>query len=253
MDRETFILLLARSVRDKAITEQEAVRLLNSFDAGELELKADELPLPPDEAIRPATESDITRAITVLLAIGALKVLHRRRSEVRETLQDALQIKAATLARRYAETGDLKLWQESFRAEVVTNIIQQRAVGAGKIPTVAQVSTATLEQSQFVARFAEQIALKQLAGEPLSYFQMAARSALYSGAGRAESYKAEAELYEPNTVVEFISQDDDSTCSACIDAEGVYRITDPFPTPGSVCSGYGNCRCTLEFTEGVAA
>lgn len=252
MNREVFLRLLARSVRDKAISEQMAARLLRMYDAGELDLKEEALPLPESEAIKPAGLSDIERAIAALLAIGSLKLLHRKVRSMRETLQDSFQIRAATLAKRYAAGGALRDWQGAFREAVVDNIIQQQAVGGGRVPTLAQVRAATLEQSAYVARFADEVALKALAGEAPSYFQMAARAALYAGAGRAEGYRAEAELYPEGGAVTYTAVDDEGTCQPCLDAEGTYSVSEPFPTPGDVCEGYGNCRCTLTFDE-VAA
>ena len=247
MKRADFIILLASAVRGKAITEAKAIALLQRFDAGELNLEDAELPLPEDEAIRPATLSDIERALLALIALGSLKFLHRKVRSMRETLQDTFQIRAATLAKRYTQGGSLRDWQGAFRESVVDNIIQQRAVGSGRIPTVGQVSSATLEQSVYVARFAEELALKKLAGESPSYFQMAARSALYAGAGRAESYRAEAELYPAGTIAQYVASDDDRACGPCLDAEGAYPIDEPFPLPGEVCEGYGHCRCRIEY------
>ena len=252
MSRADFISLLAHAVRDKAVTEDLAARLLVMFDAGELEVEESALPLPDEEAIRPADASDIERAMLALLAIGALSLLHRRVRQVRETLQDSFQMRAAALAKRYAAGGSLREWQGAMREAVVDNIIQQRAVGSGRVPTVAQISAITSEQSAYAARFAEEVALKALADEAPSYFQMAARSALYAGAGRAEGYRAEAELYPEGGAVTYTAVDDDGTCQPCLEAEGTYSVSEPFPTPGDVCNGYGNCRCTLSFS-GVAA
>lgn len=249
MGRKDFLQLLARSVRDGAITEGEAAQLLSRFDAGELNVGGTEMPLPESEVVKPAALSDIERAVAALLAIGSLKFLHRKVRQARETLQDTFQIRAATLAKRYTAGGSLKDWQGAFRGSVVDNIIQQRAVGSGRIPTTAQVGKVTLEQSAYVSRFAEELALKKLAGEAPSYFQMAARSALYAGVGRAEGYRAEAEGMPAGTIAQYVANDDGRACGPCSDAEGGYPIDEPFPLPGEVCDGYGHCRCRIEYVS----
>jgi hypothetical protein len=252
MNRNDFLQLLARAVRDSTISEDEAVRLLLAFDAGEIDPTEDDLPLPVSEAVAPVDENFIRDAVAALATLGTLVALHFRRERVRETLQDRFQSEAASLAKRYATNGALRDWHADFRDLVSTNIIQQRAVGGGRVPAPTAVNDAILEQSAFASRFAEQVGLKALLDEPPSYWQRAARSSLYAGAGRAEGYKAEAELYPEDGAVTYTATDDAGTCQSCLDAEGTYSVSEPFPTPGDVCEGFGNCRCTLEFTE-VAA
>jgi hypothetical protein len=244
MTRDAFLQLLARAARDKSITEEEAARLLRRFDAGELQVDESEMPLPPEVTVTPADEGEIARAMTTLLTFGALSFLHRKVRQMREMLQDDFQIRGATLARRLAEGGGLRRWQGAFREAVVSHIIQQRAVGSGRIPAVAQIAQSTLAQSAFISRWADSIALKMLVGEPPSYFQLAARSALYAGAGRAEGFRAEEEDTPANYVVDYESRDDGRTCEPCLAAEA----ESPFlpgegKFPGEVCDGHGYCRC----------
>lgn len=249
MSRADFIQLLARAVRDRAITEETAARLLKMFDAGELEISEDSLPLPVADAVRPPSGGDVEAALLALLALGTLRQLYLRRRQVREVLQDRFQDEARRLAKAFTGGGTARAWHEGMREAVGRNIVQQRAVGAGRVVSVAEVSEAIVTQSAYLSRFADEVALKSLAGEAPSYLQLAARSALYAGAGRAESFKAEAEGREPGTFVRYEAQDDDSTCGPCLDAEGVYPVTEPFPVPGAVCLGGGNCRCSLEYLE----
>lgn len=254
MNREGFLSLLVRAVKDSLITEGEASDLLRRFDAGELEINEDVTPLEPSEAIQPVTDEDVDAAITALLALGTLAYLHLRREHFREVLQNRFIEQARGIAKaRAAGEIALPVWQRQMSDAVRVNIIQQVAVGSGRIPDASALTEAVSVQAAYVSRWADEQAVKALLAEPASELGMMARAALYAGAGRAEGYKAEAELYEPGTVVQYVATDDSGTCQPCLDAEGAYRIDEPFPVPGDVCDGFGHCRCRLEYAEGVAA
>lgn len=250
MNREDFISLLVRAVKDSTITEAEARDLLRQFDAGEIEVDA---PLDPSEAIIPVTDEDVERAIAALLTLGTLRYLHLRRARIREVLQDRFTEKAKGMAKAKA-AGKLatSVWQAGMGAEIRSNIIQQVAVGSGRIPPANALTEAVNVQDAYLSRWADELTIKTLTGNPASELGMMARAALYAGAGRAEGYKAEAELYPEGGAVTYTAVDDEGTCQPCLEAEGTYDLRDPFPTPGDVCNGFGNCRCTLSFSE-VAA
>lgn len=61
MERDAVVAFLARSVRDKHITEAEAVAALKQFDAGTFPLS--ELPIPPEEFITGVTRKDVDEAL----------------------------------------------------------------------------------------------------------------------------------------------------------------------------------------------
>jgi hypothetical protein len=250
MDRDAFINLLVRAVKDSTITEAEARDLLRQFDAREIEPDA---PLDPSEAITPVTDSDIEKAIRALLTLGTLSYLHFRRARFREVLQDRFIEKVKGLAKRKASGGlAMSDWQRAMSGEIRSHIIQQVAIGSGRIPVANALTEAVGLQDAYLSRWADELTIKTLMGNPASELGMMARAALYAGVGRAEGYKAEAELYPEGGAVTYTAVDDSGTCQPCLDAEGTYDLRDPFPTPGAVCEGYGNCRCTLEFSE-VAA
>lgn len=254
MDRAAFVNLLVRAVKDSHLTEGEAIDLLKQFDAGTLQIDEDATPLDPEEAISPLTDEDVERAVAALLLLGALRVLHLRRAHFREVLQDQFIAGARSLAKQRA-AGAITLtdWQAGMNEAIGTNIIQQAAIGSGSVPAANALTEAVVLQEAYLSRWADEMAVKTLLDEPLSELGMMARAALYAGAGREEGYKAEAELYESGTAVIYEAVDDNGTCQPCLDAEGTYLIDEAFPTPGSVCDGYGNCRCTLSFVEGAAA
>lgn len=253
MNREAFLSLLTRAVKDNNLTEREASDLLRQFDRGELEVDDAETPLDPSEAISPLTDDDVKRAVAALLLLGTLRYLHLRRAHFREVLQDRFIASARGLAKQRA-TGAVTLseWQTGMSEAVSTNIVQQAAVGAGSVPEANALTEVVQLQEAYLSRWADEMAVGSLLDEPTSELGMMARAALYAGAGRAEGYKAEAELYPEGGAVTYTATDDSGTCQSCLDAEGTYDLRDPFPTPGDVCEGYGNCRCTLSFSE-VAA
>jgi hypothetical protein len=253
MSRDTLLDLLARAVQEQFVTEDEARTLLRRYDAGELDLSDEDAPLDLADAIRPVTDEDVERVLVSLLALGTLTYLHLRRAAVRETLQDRFIERAKGLAKAKA-TGNLTLpaWQQSMGDEIRSHIVQQVAVGSGRIPAANALTEAVNAQEAYLSRWADELTIKTAVGDPTSELGMMARAALYAGAGRAEGYKAEAELYPEGGVVTYAAVDDDGTCQPCLDAEGTYSVSESFPTPGAVCLGSGNCRCTLEFSE-VAA
>jgi len=253
MNREAFLNLLTRAVKDGHLTEREASDLLRQFDRGELDVDEANAPLDPSEAITPLTDADVQRAVSVLLLLGTLSYLHLRRAHFREVLQDRFIAGARGLAKAKASGRvSLSAWQQGMREQIRSNIVQNVAIGSGRVPAANALQAAVSVQEAYLARWADELAVKALLGEPTSELGMIARAALYAGAGRAEGYRAEAELYPEGGAVTYTAVDDSGTCQACLDAEGTYRVTDPFPVPGAVCAGYGNCRCTLEFNE-VAA
>lgn len=61
MERDDVLAFLARGVRDKTITEQEAIEALKKFDAGQFPLT--ELPIPPKQFITGVDRTMIAEAL----------------------------------------------------------------------------------------------------------------------------------------------------------------------------------------------
>jgi hypothetical protein len=74
-------------------------------------------------------------------------------------------------------------------------------------------------QDAYVSRFADEIALRQLQGRPMSAAQISARSAQYAGQGRRlffESYETQGSNQSgPGWICHYVAQDDPATCSPC--------------------------------------
>lgn len=61
MNREDVLAFLSRGVRDKTITEAEAIAALKRFDAGQFPLT--ELPIPPNQFITGVDRTMIAEAL----------------------------------------------------------------------------------------------------------------------------------------------------------------------------------------------
>jgi hypothetical protein len=252
--RAEFQNFLSRCLADGLITADQIPVLIAQFDEGMID--ENDLPLSLDEAIQDVTPKDGNKALLALIASGVLvSVLSRNprsvgeiftlslreRIAVREVLQDDFIKSAQTLAHDLAATGDVKAWQAEFNTLVRNNILQQAAIGAGKPVAVKEVSPIIREQSAYASRFADEIAVKKIADDPVSSDSIAARSAQYAGQGRSEWYLG-AET--PGTLYQYVSVGDKGVCGPCDEAEaGSPYGAGQGPFPGTTCSGHGNCRC----------
>lgn len=167
---------------------------------------------------------------------------------------------ARLLARRLASGQiDLRTWQIAFLQEVRRAVVGQYRLGYGarSLPEggrlrpggypdprspIGRLDQSLLLQGAYIGRFADQMATAAAAGQPLSEAQIAARSALYGGAARAEFYRAAERARPEDTLWEYRARDDGGTCGPCLSARGVYPSGEG-PYPGSVCLGRSHCRC----------
>jgi hypothetical protein len=147
----------------------------------------------------------------------------------------------------------LRRWQVAAREMVRDDIMSMAAMGKGRPLTAADLNRLGEEwkrQQAHLQRFAEEIAARRAAGNPMTQKQIAARLKQYAGAGYSEYWRERARQYGEGAVVRYISVDDPRTCSPCRFAEddSPYPATGPFPLPGGdTCRGRGHCRCRLEF------
>lgn len=248
MTRAQFLAFLARCAADSQIrlTEDEAADLLVAFDAGLIDPNT--LPMPLDQGIVGVTREDVERVALVLIAAGLLR-------GNRERGRDRARGVAVTEARAYAgavAAGDIPVadWQALMRDSVREHIIGQAVLGAGSaaaaLTLLPQLNQSAQEQTAFLSRFADTVAVAMLMGVALSGGAIASRSVTYAGAGYAwfgkakEAGRASATGY----VVDYVARDDDRVCAACLKAEreGPYLVGSG-PMPGDVCFGGGRCRC----------
>lgn len=180
------------------------------------------------------------------------------RAQYRERLQSQFEKQAAGLARSVAN-GKISVatWQQRMADAISNHSLRQAALGRGatmsKTEAIRFSNDRIRPQLAFLQRFADEIALGNATGQPLTAAQVANRAALYAGDGRAawfeENEKREA---RPGLVAKYRARDGSGTCSNCLAAEGTYLPGDGI-WPGQVCQGRGRCRCTREMVMDAVA
>lgn len=268
MTSKEFKAFLARAVKEKFLTSEEAVSLLARFRNHEL--RDADLSQPLSEAVRSLKEpKDTKKSLAGLLLIlkrqypdatdpeEILDLSYKQRIRIREQLQDHFISKGTALASLYALNRNTAGWQREFTNSIYDNLIQQSSVGHGRILTKQE--TRTLSgiigvQTAFSSRFADEVSARALLGTYYTSEGMSARSTLYAGQGRAEWYKgSEAEL-EDGYVVDYLAMGD--ACAPCAGAaaDSPY-LPEEGPMPGEICRGGGRCRCDrqLRFDPAEAA
>ena len=249
-ERDQVIATLARAVIDRKLTEQQAADILRAYDAGTIPAA---LTIPPGESGQGLDEDEIALALLLLLALwrqdgAAIPATFAARLGWARHLADAFQTDAAGLAARLGR-GELTLaqWQTEAQTLIRRNIIQQ--AGAGGLSSRgagAGLRSIYQEQAAYLSRFADEIAVRQMAGLPMSEAQIAQRLVMYAGRGYGQffrEYESGGTASGWGWVYRYEARDDNRTCYPCADAEGYYLPGDG-PYPGEVCLGGGHCRCS---------
>lgn len=260
--RDQILDLLARLVADGLLTEDEARELLRQFDAGEL--MEWEMPLSSQESVKgfdPLMAGLIAAALLALLGskLSAPSAIGPRLIYA-NTLQAQFTAQASVLAGNLVG-GNISLvtWQQGMITVLQNNLAQAVMAGSGRTALTTrqtqQLNTLMRQQTAYLSRFADQIALRRAQGNPFGVEYLANRAAQYGGAGRGLFFEeSERAAIEDGTIgagwlVYFISHDDSGTCLNCLDADhsGPYLPGAPHPQPGIVCLGRAHCRCRLEW------
>lgn len=240
---------LARLVRLGKLTEPAAFALQNAGVAARL------LPLSPSVALIPREMAGkfVQAYQGRWPGEGAIR-LNRGlavRASYRERLQTQFQTQTAGLAKSVA-SGKISVatWQQRMADAISNHSLRQAALGRGatmsKTEAIRFSNDRIRPQLAFLQRFADELALGNATGQPMTAAQIASRAALYAGDGRAAWFQEhERRNARPGYVVRYYARDDDGTCSPCHQAQGVYLAGDG-PQPGDVCRGHGRCRCTRE-------
>lgn len=181
----------------------------------------------------------------------------RKRDQLARDFRDLFFEEASWRTARMLFSGQyddgLRRWQVAAREMVRDDIMSMAAMGKGRPLTTADLNRLGEEwkrQQAYLQRFAEEVAARRAAGNPMTQKQIAARLKQYAGAGYSKYWRERGRQYGEGAVVRYISVDDPSTCSRCRSAEddSPYPATRPFPLPGGdTCRGRGHCRCRLEF------
>ncbi len=119
------------------------------------------------------------------------------------------------------------------------------------------VSRISVQQQNYLQRFASQIALGNLTGKPFSLAYLQNRAAQYGGAGWAAWFRGNevGEARGDGYVIKYIAKDDVRTCGPCHEAQvnGPYLSgSSNIPYPGERCLGHGLCRCRHDIVFDMA-
>lgn len=162
-----------------------------------------------------------------------------------DELQDAFERRVRDLAGALSRSEiDLATWHNAMNGSVRLYLTTAHLAGTrGARVGFAPVNQEVRRQQAYLSRFADEIAIRQLQGAPMSEAYLANRATLYGGAGRGVNQRA-VESVGPRSGVayRYESVDSPSTCSACLAAEGVYPAGQGV-FPGQVCAGRSRCRC----------
>lgn len=233
MERNELVALLSRLVADGKLTEQDAAGLVARYDAGEL--SGQPQGIAPTGPVRPEPSG------------GGLA------GDTSDAIDANFDVEVARRAAAVA-SGALSIaaWQAQMAQLVADEMMSMALLGSDDELTdedIAEIEAEAEEQAAYLSRFADEMALGLLTGDPMSEAQIRSRSELYGGAGWAWYYRAhERHLGEERgMVVEYIAHDDERTCQGCLDAaDGSPYLPDEGPFPGDVCDGGGRCRCKRE-------
>lgn len=220
MNRAQFITMLAQAIAEGWLTDEQALELMRRFDQGELT----NLPLPLDAAV----------VIDAYEAIFTLRDI--------EALQDAFMEAVANVDRSIISD-----WQATLKRLVIGSVLANAQTGTGRTLTaedLAELDPIMREQLAYLSRFADQMAIREWLGRPMSDAQIVARSKMYAGAGRAQWYRSSERQLDAGYVIDYVSQDDNRVCTACLIAEEQSPyLPGQGPYPGKICFGHGFCRC----------
>lgn len=166
----------------------------------------------------------------------------RRSLTLRDAIQNVFEEYVARLAR--LADADPEGWFERMGRAVRNQLVAQHSFAIRRKPLPSELiriaNGPLADQQKFLRRFKADL-------PGMSRAAVAKRSALYSGAGRAEWFRARELDESENTVVDYVALDDKVTCVSCFRAEeeGPYKPGEG-PFPGEVCLGRGSCRCKRE-------
>lgn len=268
MTRQQLARMLERLQQEGELTAEEAVAILDAFDAGVI--TSDDLPAVGQEA-RPDLTEELLLAILIGLAqfagsdetaaavtqaLGAMDL-----GELRATYEATRDASDARLAAngRAIGSGSVSVadWHRQMAGDVTRFVAQSAMIGAGGLLTPDERAALQVdldEQMGYLRRYAEQTAARNALAEtgldetaPYSEAQHENRTVQYATVGIAAFWNGWQSLPGEGLVIYYRSQDDDGTCSPCLDADlsGPY-LPGNAPLPGVTCLANGKCRCILE-------
>lgn len=227
---------LSLAVSYRWISAAEAQEIREAVDAGRLDLA--EL---PDRI--PLEQRSIN--VTQLAAVAAILAgLLRSSFPMRKGKAESLTLTFAQQARA-AAILPLSAWHATMTSLIRQHVAGQYVLGYGAMPqSGVPLSWMLQKQAAYLERFTIERMLRVAEGNPMSIAQIAARSELYGGAGRAAFYMGREATLTSGWIVRYIARDDNVTCSPCLQAERQSPyLPGTGPYPGDVCFGRSRCRC----------
>jgi len=252
--------LLTRATADPRVSlaEADALALARQYGARGVRVKPSALSLRLADAVTgDILPADVKQAETRLarqlrthpatLGQRLVRASNAERQRHSDALQDAFERDARRLASELATSGDVATWQRKMGARVIQHLVEQRTLGAARPLRDSerrQMAATVREQTAYLSRFADEVAVRALQGKPLSEAAIAQRAAQYGGVGRAAFYTGMegSATTQRGYVARYRSVDSPTTCSRCHAAEGYYLVGSG-PLPGEVCLGRHRCRC----------
>lgn len=242
-------------VRAGKLTLEEAGKILRKFDDGKLDIRdlalAAALSLPLSITTE-ATIDAVSESVAGSVLIQRFSRDGRRELSIRtlEEFDDNVFRAARSFMRGQIPVFTL---HANFLDEVVNDLYREATLGLGRelLPSeLARLRRTIVEQSAYLQRFMDEVAFRNIIGNPYSEKYILARIKQYKGEGITQFYRfAETSLESRNdTIIRYISVDDGGTCHKCIAAQnGGPYLPGRGPMPGSdTCLGRGHCRCRRE-------
>lgn len=267
MERKLFLHILLVLRRKHLITRAERRDLLRRWDAGQITER--DLPLrlgAITPTLTPATAEQAVRNrlskyarrlkapysnrfkknMAQRLARGSTAGISDR-TRVRLAISMAETMKAdLRLDRLSLPRGRLRRWQRQFTRRLNEDLQAMARLGKGRrldLNDLRQLRQVQRQQAHFLARFSDEIRIRDLLGRPYSERYLRHRLTMYSGRALGTFYRFDEQDIATGYVLDFTGSDAERTCSPCLDAEsaGPY-LPGEGPYPGEVCSGAGLCR-----------
>lgn len=270
MTRDELGALLRLLVDTGRITAAQAADLVRRFDLGEwviadLPVRLSDLPgrLTPEElavamqavAVRLTPTqaarflSTATRPVTTQTPPEVRRFLRER---LRNSFRADYERRVAGITQAMADGGDVAGWQKLMLREQRSYIARQMTAGLGRAlaaPELETVNTLTIQQQNYLYRFAGEISARRALGNPYTPAYLQNRAAQYGGVGWEVFFRGNenVEARGDGYVARYDAVDDHRTCGPCLEAQrNSPYLPSAGPFPGQVCRAHGRCRCRRE-------
>lgn len=243
MTLEEYEVILTDLVLRNKITIQQAQELRFRFVEGEFSER--DLPLPISAAKRRNDDEWLLLLLLFVTQSSKRNGLSRREKD-RENIQSVFE--------RHV-TYDVSRIEESvneFHSEIIQTVggamLANWLAGNGTANAKPNIDKQIDEQLDYLYRFAAEVHVKKVLGQPHSEEYLLNRALMYGGAVWASWFRGNESIGGDNLMAQYIARDDRVTCDPCRRAQGIYPLNSG-PFPGEVCLGGYRCRCERRTIE----